>query len=55
MELCMSGHDEISWDGFGQCPACALGEEKDDRIQELEREVENLKNEIKEFESYDGK
>jgi len=48
MDLCDDGHTQVCYDG-GSCPMCDLEYEKQKVIDELEREVESLKDEIKEM------
>lgn len=48
MELCSNGHDEVCYD-CKECPVCEMEASKDKRINELEKEVSNLENDIYEL------
>lgn len=45
MELCWSDHEEVCFEGK-DCPACAVIEEKDSEIDDLEKQLKDAKDEI---------
>lgn len=54
LELCDSGHDEVCFGYGSDCPVCAVQEELDDneyeyeqKLKELEEEIDDLKDELK--------
>jgi hypothetical protein len=50
MNLCSNDHDEICHEGH-DCPFCAMRKEKDERIEELERELGDAIERINQLES----
>lgn len=53
MELCSDGHDEVCYEGsvYADCPVCIIIKEKDDTIEELTNDNEDLKSQVDTLES----
>ena len=49
MNLCSDGHEEVCFE-YRKCPACEAIKEGDDKIKELESEIETANNRISELE-----
>ncbi len=49
MNLCVNNHEEVCFEGR-HCPACAVADEKDRVISNLEDKISGLENQIGELE-----